>query len=428
MSRFGLGGNYPEMSTKPLFTSVTSWSALALSSCIAFAGCDDAEYPYDDDIQSQAAGHGSASADALRPGTDPSPAAVPIPTCSTDVYVGDYYIETQADLDALNNYAKVEGDVVFYLTDIVDIVGVDCLEEITGDLAFTENGYAQTVSGFAGLTTIGGTMDFLYNGFQTSAQFSVSGFDNLESLDKISITSSVNFYLDGLDNLETLGSLGGSESTNIYVSGLNSLETLGNINFTLTYNIYIDGLTALETITGAAKFIEPSGVYLDGLANLESIGGALYFYEVSLYPETTALPSLESLGSFYLRAYGNTVTDFAGLDALESINGSLTIDGANFQTLSAFGALQTVGGSLNLWELYNLTEITGLDELAKISGNLTLAENESLTELGLGELSNVGGNVVIIDNTALSTCDAQALVDQLSNLGGSVTISGNGSC
>jgi len=129
-----------------------------------------------------------------------------------------------------------------------------------------------------------------------------------------------------------------------------------------------------------------NSVLLDNLPNLPSLVG---------------LPALTNTGG--LRVHGTGVTTLAGLEALERIDTSLTID-ANPA----------------------LTSLAGLDSLARIDGDLVITANPLLVDLAGEALTVVGGGVQIRGNESLGDDTANAWLEHLTVVRGAVDIAGNG--
>ena len=70
----------------------------------------------------------------------------------------------------------------------------------------------------------------------------------------------------------------------------------------------------------------------------------------------------------------------------------------------------------------------GLENLTSIGADLKIDQCDTLSDVtALHGVTSVGADFTVTDNTILSTTDAEALRDAIgtSNIGGTVTISGN---
>ncbi len=74
-----------------------------------------------------------------------------------------------------------------------------------------------------------------------------------------------------------------------------------------------------------------------------------------------------------------------------------------------------------------LTSLDGLGAVTTVGLHLGIYVNPSLVDVtALYGVQLVAGGVSIIDNTSLTDAAAQALVDEIDDIGSSVSISGNG--
>jgi hypothetical protein len=111
-----------------------------------------------------------------------------------------------------------------------------------------------------------------------------------------------------------------------------------------------------------------------------------------------------------------------GLQGVEAIDGSLAIDGSgDVESLAALASLTRVEGDLVLEASGSLSNLEGLAGLAHIGGTLRLTGNTVLTSLrALTTLQTVGA-ISITENASLPSCEAQWLVDHITDtLGGSI--------
>ncbi len=112
------------------------------------------------------------------------------------------------------------------------------------------------------------------------------------------------------------------------------------------------------------------------------------------------------------------------------IQGSLTIQGININSLANLSNLQEVTGSVTI-QVTSLPNLSGLDQLATIGGSLTIKLNNygsKLTSLtGLDNLTSIGQNLFIYFNFSLGDCCS--IDDLLSNssVGGVTSIHHNAS-
>lgn len=132
-----------------------------------------------------------------------------------------------------------------------------------------------------------------------------------------------------------------------------------------------DALEGCTTITGSLTIVEDVESLLP-LASLREIGGGLYIGPPADL-EGPAPPPLTTL---------------AGLEALESIGGDLSIAWLNqLESIAALSNLRVVPGDLDIAVLFPLDSLDGLQNIERVDGRLYLA---SLFAQDLGVLSKLG--------------------------------------
>ncbi|MBK6966236.1 MAG: hypothetical protein IPH20_20515 [Bacteroidales bacterium] len=87
--------------------------------------------------------------------------------------------------------------------------------------------------------------------------------------------------------------------------------------------------------------------------------------------------------------------------------------------------LDSIAGSLRI-NGTGLSSLTGLGNLTFIGGGLEITNNSSLISLtGLDNLTSIGNDLYINNNFSLSTCEAEWMCGYLTNPSGSINISEN---
>jgi len=196
----------------------------------------------------------------------------------------------------------------------------------------------------------------------------------------------------------------------------------------LTDDVDLSGLSGLTSLGGSLSIISNAALtHLSGLSGLTAVGGDLAIQSNIALTDLSGLSGLTAVG--YLNIQNNAaLTDLSGLSGLTAV-GSLTIhSNAALTNLSGLSGLTAVGGDLAIQSNIALTDLSGLNNITSVTDQLHIAFNDTLTDLGgLSGLTSVGGYLVIDTNSALPTCQAQALVDTIgpANIGGPVTITGN---
>jgi hypothetical protein len=199
---------------------------------------------------------------------------------------------------------------------------------------------------------------------------------------------------------------------------------------------------------------------------LTTIGADLTI--VSTPAPTLSLPSLQLVGGTVSVDYGGhsalllpSLTDVSGWFRLDDNSGLLTVEtpmleAAAFISISQSSSLSLVSfptltscpyvhleendslavidlplltsTDLLLWSNDALETVDGFPSLS-VLGELQMSTNSSLTDVtGLHDVTAIVGDLTVADNPSLPTSAAEALRDAIGieNIGGTITISGNG--
>lgn len=194
---------------------------------------------------------------------------------------GGITFSNQAAIDSFqNNYpncSEIEGNVSITGNDIKNLLGLNYLTKINGDLSIYVTDSLVNLTGLNGITSIGGAL-----------------------------TLSSNLQLTNL-------------------IGLNGVKSIGSYMIVLYHHNLIDfsGLDSLTTIGGNLEVIINWGIEsLNGLERLVSIGGNLFINYNSILQNLSGLSSLKAIDG-YIAVRGNW--ELSSLSGLDSINpGSIT--------------------------------------------------------------------------------------------------------
>lgn len=346
------------------------------------------------------------------------------------------------------------------------VVTLDGLGHLSGgdDKTVTvgENEKLRSIDGLNGMTEL----DTLW----------IHEMDNLESLNGLTVEQVRDFRLSQLGALEDLGPVAAWDEIGDLQIHATAIQYMSELSWTnggsLTFSnnlrlteVDLSGLEGLDgdlTISGnrgLVSFSAPDLRYaqslsipahpiqtldfgaLEGLdaltlqrleptsfdmSSLRNVRGAIRYYQTGGMTDM-GLPALESVGSIEI-LYSSGLTSL-GLDALVQIQGNLTIlYGIDLERVDA-PVLDHVDGTMSLYQLGGVVDLDELSALTQIGGTLNLRNIASLDDVtGLHGVTNIGGDLSIIDNAGLATQDAEALRDAIgtSNVGGVITISGNG--
>ncbi|HEY9160079.1 MAG TPA: hypothetical protein VIS94_03210 [Desulfomonilia bacterium] len=230
--------------------------------------------------------------------------SIRIPRDTAPVWDGDYYIETSADIENLNGYTDITGNLRIIGSDLKYMSGLENLSSIGGDLSFSGNESLTTLAGLENITSVGGSMWFYDNPALTS--------------------------LAALGNITSLG---------------------GDISF--YYNSALTNLTGLENITsvGGELYIRDNRALtsLTGLENITSIGGDLTIYYNPALASLAALGNVTSVGGdLIIRDFHQNLTSLRGLENITSVGGDLMISYNDVLTTLGMAALQNVGSDFSI--------------------------------------------------------------------------------
>ncbi len=189
----------------------------------------------------------------------------------------------------------------------------------------------------------------------------------------------------------------------------------------------LDGLENIATIGGDLIIQDNAALRsLDGLQNLTAVNGNLILSGFSIQT-FEPLSNLASIGG-NLELYGRRIhrelfNDFNAFNNLESLGGSLILDGFwTMDTLSGFSNISSIPGDLminGMWSILRdsgLIEIQAFDPIVEIGGDLIISNNEYLTNPGnFQDLVTIQESLVFDNNDGLTTISGPL---NLENIGG----------
>jgi len=365
---------------------------------------------------------------------------------------------------------EIEGDVEINGNDITNLIGLNVLTFIGGDLKINYNDNLTSLIGLDNITYIGGRLLFYWNNSLTS----LTGLEGLTTIgERLYIAFHDNLSsLTGLDNLTSIGGSLFIDGTYLLndLNGLNNLSAIGG-GLTIGWD-WVDGGNSLESLTGLEGLTTIGGgltiSYNPGLVNLSGInnlnagsienlsinnnhslttcevqsicdylsnpGGIVEIYDnapgCNNPPEIAnacgfTLPCLP-YGNYYLFTQDeidNFATNYPGCTALE---GSVHINGSDITNLYGLNGLISIAGSLSIgeswfWGTDSLTNLEGLDNLISIGG-LTIEANNALTSLsGLDGITSLNG-LEIAWNPVLASLSG---LENLTSIEGGLNIKDN---
>ena len=321
-------------------------------------------------------------------------------------------------LTGLNNLERIGLDFQLQSGDLTDLTGLESLKKIGGSFTISDT-YLDSLTGLVSLDTIGSNLRIAIN-------YDLTNLNGLENLTYIggSLNISSNFFLTNLNGLVNIepGSIKGIWIYNNF--GLNDCDALGICNYLVnpggSINIYrnapgcnspVEVADSCDIVLGCLPY---GNYYLLTQTQVDD-----FFID---YPNCTSLN-----GS--LKIKGNDINNLEGLNGIDTIHGSLTIQGnyylLNFEGMSS---LKSIGGSFGVGyyegnDNPRLRNFTGLEGLETIGGNVYVYLNERLTSLaGLENLHSIGGRMEIVSNDSLLSLNG---LQNLDSINGDLYLNGN---
>ncbi len=196
----------------------------------------------------------------------------------------------------------------------------------------------------------------------------------------------------------------------------NCTEISGDVNIQgvwTTQSVYnmsditnLNGLSNITSIGGDLiltelhHLIDQTGLEnLSGLDNLTTIGGDLRLATINYLISLSGLENLNSIGGSLC------VHDLSSLENLSPLSNLTVVGQSTFTVAQSFDAWmgdKYENISILIGKCESLTDISGLDQLEKLPGSLSIEKNQSLDVLeGLNNLDTIGGFLRIVDNDNL---------------------------
>ncbi len=350
-------------------------------------------------------------------GSDPADRPGQIP-----IYVGDVELRTDADVALLEGYEVIQGSVGL-LEGVTDLSALYALEEITGSLRIEDTTTLPSLAGLEALAIIGVDL-----GIRGSTLTGLSGLDALVSVEGLTI--------EDTEQLQDITALS-------QVQGLSRNLVITNTNLSS-----LDGLRGLTEVRGYLNIQNASALpSLSGLESVTYVGKTLFVIQNPLIEDLSALGSLETVNesvaisdlprlttvSLPVRAVTDSVQIVRNPEltaiALPNVQTVGEVEFHGNPKLSTVGApnLTTVGGWFQIDDNDLLESIGDFSSLATVGERVSITRNDVLATLvpSLPALRAVGENFDVHDNPTLPTCEAQAVADALTELGGLVVNTGN---
>ncbi|GAB4570092.1 MAG: hypothetical protein Tsb0020_24650 [Haliangiales bacterium] len=407
--------------------------------------------------------------------------------CGEEVFSGTFTVNAATNFAVLAGVGRIDGTLVVRNFPNEALDGLNCLSDITGNLILEQNTALTSSTLLANLRRVGGDVIIRNNAGLTdlgvvaslsqvgglvlitgnSALTSLDGLEQLTSVgrdlrvedhaaltdisalagvtqlrDLRVINNDVLNDLTGLENIERLtGNLRIEDNDALVVldalaagAGTGLTDVDGSI--TIANNPSLDQIDGLASVTQIGADLIVSGnaqlTSVDGMTGLTQIGGELRLADNAAL---TALDGLNALTSAQqVTIENNGLASLGGLNGLTSVTanvGSEAVTVSNNAALTSIAGLTTlatIDGRLRIEQNLLLTNIAGLAALRTIGGDLSVVANTALVSIeSLLGLTELGGDLSVTANTSLPTCQADALLAQVTANGfdGTAIISGN---
>lgn len=352
------------------------------------------------------------------------------------------------DLSALGCLCAVGGDVqIGDEPALMSLAGLEGLENAPGDVYLRSLDSLLSLEGLAGLRRVGG--DLLLSNLPRLSE--LGGMQRIEWVEGKLLIQQADMLadLDGLPSLKRVyGEVVLTENSGmvrldglaaVTIGGLDvrdnpALVAIGRLEGSLIDgNVTITGNDALADLAGFAGIHDVSGFFLlqdnpslvdlTGLDALQRVDGTL-----TISGPFRNLRGLESLQRAERLRVWDGVASLDGLDGLEYLE-YLYIRNTALVDLRGMPSLLLITGALQIEENDKLERLDGLEVVDSLWNVLEIRENRSLIDVGaLYGVSAVGDDLEVIENHRLPTAEAEALRDSIGveDIGGTITIAGNG--
>jgi hypothetical protein len=343
----------------------------------------------------------------------------------------------------------IRGNVTISASSLTDLTDLGCVTSVGGHLTIEVNNRLTTLKGLESLASVGGDLT-LGNPNVGSPLRTLQGLESLTSVGRDLILRK-NPELSTLRTLGNLNRVGRDlvimENTGLTkLSGLERLPSVGR-DVLIAYNQGLKTLRGLEQLTSVGQdlmFTENPGLTtMTGLEGVRSVGGVLRITENDGLETLSGLDQVRSVRTLTIEN-NPALETLAGLERLTSVGLDVgVVDNPSLISLSGLDNLTSVGGVLDIDGNDALGSLSGLERLTSV-GDLSIGSldeyygrghsddyrpdhgNHRLNDVtALFGLTQVVREVVIADNIRLTDVAAQALVDEIDTIGGTVTVSGN---
>merc|ERR1711904_29087 len=302
---------------------------------------------------------------------------------------GNLMIEGNDNLSSLwgvHGLTRVENATIASNKKLLSLAGL-ALSEVKGDFSAVRNENLMRLQGLKSLTTVGGNFTLESKDDVLAALKSVDNDLSPLLAEKVKFEAVLND-----DNAVAKAGFAAAERGGIFPGSLRIEENVTSLT----------GLSGIKGIKGDLVTYENKNSIpsFAGLEALESIGGSLGFSE-SGFGNLQSIEGLERLthigGDFFL--FRSTLPSLRGLQNLRSIGGSFRAKYSGLSSFEDLKSLRSIGGELLLDSAGSFTSLAGLEQLEdiglSIGGDLSIIHSSLVSLDGLQGLRFVKGNVNI---------------------------------
>ncbi len=335
----------------------------------------------------------------------------------------------------LSSLKYIGGDLsIGGANNLYSMQGLDSLSYIGGSFYVSGNNHLQNFEGLHSLNYIG-----YY--FTVEGNNNLQNFEGLNSLNHVG--GPIHIYSNyDLENFIGLDSLTSISTLDIYQNGsLQSLDGLESL-VTLSWLLWIEGNYSLENLDGISNIDENSinEIIIEDNLNLSTC-------DVESICKYIALPNADITIQYNASGCNNPgqvanacaehcfyegvnfttqqqIDDFpVYYSECSEIKGDVLISGNNITNLAGLNNINEIEGSLHILDCPSLTSLVGLEGLISIGNDLWVSANNNLDSLyGLVSLNYVGGSLQINENAGLTGISLYQLLE----IGGLLEVEFNG--
>ena len=309
-----------------------------------------------------------------------------------NIYEGELYLTTQAEVDAFN-YTQVIGQLFIQGTSITNIDGLSSLISIYG--LNIESTSITNIDGLASLTNV--QLLEIFNSPITN----IDGLSGLDTIFNLTLHNTSLTSIEGLSSLSSLNSIGISNAPITNIDALGVFTSLGGLN--------LSGLPNLTDVSTVFNNLESLGILnISNCDGITDIGGFNSLVNLDTFfiglnanlIDISGLNQITTLEKFYL-AYC-PISTITGLTSLNITENEINISGTNFTAIPpVFSGTTSLNRYFYIDNNSELTDISAFQNLSTVGLEMYLGDNPNLevccAVLPLLE-NNTSADVYVINN------------------------------